>query len=37
MAQAYLSGHFTLAKVGAYFGVSCATVSRVVKQGGASA
>lgn len=32
MAQAYLSGHYTLAQVGAYFGVSYATVSRAVKQ-----
>jgi putative transposase len=31
MAKAYLSGHFTLSKVGAYFGVSYATVSRAVK------
>lgn len=32
MAQAYLSGHYTLAEVGAHFGVSYATVSRAVKQ-----
>ncbi|WP_340124623.1 hypothetical protein [Methylobacter svalbardensis] len=32
MAHAYLSGHYTLAKVGEYFGVSYATVSRAVKQ-----
>lgn len=32
MAQAYLSGHYTLAQVGEYFGVSYATVSRAVKQ-----
>jgi len=31
MAQAYLSGHFTLSEVGEHFGVSYATVSRVVK------
>lgn len=31
MAQAYLSGHYTLAQVGEYFGVSYATVSRAVK------
>jgi REP-associated tyrosine transposase len=32
MAYAYLSGHYTLAQVGEYFGVSYATVSRAVKQ-----
>lgn len=32
MAHAYLSGHYTLAQVGEYFGVSYATVSRAVKQ-----
>lgn len=32
MAQAYLSGHYMLAQVGEYFGVSDATVSRAVKQ-----
>lgn len=32
MAQAYLSGHYTLEQVGDYFGVSYATVSRAVKQ-----
>lgn len=32
MAQAYLSGHYTLAEVGQHFGVSYATVSRAVKQ-----
>ncbi|WP_304054802.1 transposase [Nitrosomonas communis] len=32
MAQAYLSGHYTLAQVGEYYGVSYATVSRAVKQ-----
>lgn len=32
MARAYLSGHYTLAQVGEYFGVSYATVSRAVKQ-----
>lgn len=31
MAKAYLSGHYTLAQVGAEFGVSYATVSRTVK------
>ena len=31
MAHAYLSGHYTLAQVGKYFGVSYATVSRAVK------
>ncbi len=31
MAQAYLSGHYTLAQVGVHFGVSYATVSRAVK------
>jgi len=31
MANAYLSGHYTLAQVGEYFGVSYATVSRAVK------
>ena len=30
MVQAYLSGHYTLAQVGAHFGVSYATVSRAV-------
>ena len=32
MAQAYLSGHYTLDQVGQHFGVSYATVSRAVKQ-----
>lgn len=32
MAMGYLSGHYTLEQVGAYFGVSHATVSRAVKQ-----
>ncbi|BCE03008.1 REP-associated tyrosine transposase [Marinicellulosiphila megalodicopiae] len=32
MAKAYLSGHYTLEKVGEHFGVSYATVSRAVKQ-----
>lgn len=32
MAQAYLSGHYTLAQIGQHFGVSYATVSRAVKQ-----
>ncbi|SDX09744.1 hypothetical protein SAMN05421882_106013 [Nitrosomonas communis] len=32
MAQAFLSGHYTLAQVREYFGVSYATVSRAVKQ-----
>lgn len=32
MAQAYLSGHYTLEQVGEYFGVSYATVSRAVKR-----
>lgn len=32
MAQAYLSGHYTLGQVGEYFGVSYATVSRAVKR-----
>jgi len=32
MAQAYLSGHYTLAQVGDHFGVSYATVSRAVKE-----
>lgn len=32
MAQAYLSGHYTLEQVGKHFGVSYATVSRAVKQ-----
>jgi len=32
MAQAYWSGHYTLAQVGEHFGVSYATVSRAVKQ-----
>ena len=31
MAKAYLSGHYTLELVGAYFGCSHATVSRAVK------
>jgi len=31
MAHAYMNGHYTLAEVGNYFGVSYATVSRVVK------
>jgi len=31
LAQAYLSGHYTLAQVGEHFGVSYATVSRAVK------
>jgi REP element-mobilizing transposase RayT len=31
MAEAYLSGHYTLEQVGAHFGVSYATVSRAVK------
>ncbi len=31
MAQAYLSGHYTLEAVGEHFGVSYATVSRAVK------
>ena len=31
MAAGYLSGHYTLEQVGAYFGVSYATVSRAVK------
>jgi putative transposase len=31
MAEAYLSGHYSLAQVGAFFGVSYATVSRAVK------
>ena len=31
MAASYLSGHYTLEQVGAYFGVSYATVSRAVK------
>ena len=31
MAEAYRSGHYTLAKVGDEFGVSYATVNRVVK------
>lgn len=31
MAHAYLSGHYTLAEVGSWFGVSYATVSRAVK------
>ncbi|WP_411860482.1 helix-turn-helix domain-containing protein, partial [Halioxenophilus sp. WMMB6] len=31
MAQAYRSGHYSLAEVGRYFGVSYATVSRAVK------
>ncbi len=32
MAEAYRSGHYTLAKVGDEFGVSYATVSRAVKE-----
>ncbi len=32
MAQAYLSGHYTLEQVGQHFGVSHATVSRALKQ-----
>ncbi|WP_254776309.1 hypothetical protein [Nitrosomonas sp. Nm34] len=32
MAQAYLSGHYTLTQVGEYFGMSYATASRAVKQ-----
>jgi len=32
MAYAYLSGHYTLAEVGKWFGVSYATVSRAVKE-----
>lgn len=32
LAQAYRSGHYTLAQVGEHFGVSYATVSRAVKQ-----
>ena len=32
LSQAYWSGHYTLAQVGEYFGVSYATVSRAVKQ-----
>lgn len=31
IAQAYLSGHYTLQSVGERFGVSYATVSRAVK------
>ena len=31
MARAYLSGHYSLAEVGRYFGVSYTTVSRTVK------
>ncbi len=31
MARAYLSGHYTLAEVGAVFSKSYATVSRAVK------
>jgi len=31
LAQAYRSGHYTLAQVGEHFGVSYATVSRAVK------
>ena len=31
MAKAYLSGHYTLTEVGAWFGCSYATVSRAVK------
>lgn len=32
VAQAYWSGHYTLAQVGEHFGVSYATVSRAVNQ-----
>lgn len=32
ISQSYWSGHYTLAQVGEYFGVSYATVSRAVKQ-----
>ena len=32
LAQAYRSGHYTLAQVGEHFGVSYATVSRAVKR-----
>ena len=32
LSQAYWSGHYTLAQVGVYFGVSYATVSRAEKQ-----
>ena len=32
MAEAYRSGHYTLAKVGDAFGVNYATVSRAVKE-----
>ena len=32
MAQAYLSGHYTLSQVGDHFGVSYATVSRAVRR-----
>ena len=32
MAYAYLSGHYTLAEVGKWFGVSYATVSRAVRE-----
>ena len=32
MAYAYLSGHYTLAQVGEYFGLSYASVSRAVKR-----
>lgn len=32
LSQAYWSGHYTLAQVGEYFGVSYATVSQAVKQ-----
>jgi DNA-binding MarR family transcriptional regulator len=32
MAEAYRSGHYTLAEVGNEFGVSYATVSRAVKE-----
>ena len=32
MAQAYLSGHYSLEQVGEHFGVSYATVSRAVKK-----
>lgn len=31
MAQAYLSGHYSLAAIGAHFGMSASTVSRAVK------
>jgi len=32
MAEAYRSGHYTLAEVGKEFGASYATVSRAVKE-----